>query len=220
MQSWSDIKDKVVHACADILCSHGYRFVKSRSSFEKTIETGRLSVFLTLTSSDVGNRFVYIGCGVRNSAIEKLVGGSSAETTVSLWCDTLFLLNTLEDQTSTICGLQTYIQEVALPYLCRDYSFQHLSDLLNITDEAGLPLYRVGMGINFWQRGLAAAKLARDGRFAALKVHYTDHVRSLSKGLYYQEYEDAVRRIEAYMVQPKDRANDSSLSLAITLPSR
>jgi hypothetical protein len=198
MQSWSDIKTTVFNECGDILSSHGYRLVKSRSSFERTITTGRLSVFLTLISSDVGNRFARIGCGVRNSAVEKLVGGSSADTTVSLSCDTLWLLNTPEDLASTLCGLQTHIREVALPFLGRDYSFQQLSDLLNVTDEAGLPVYRVGMGIRFWQRGLAAAKLAGDDRFAALKAHYTHYVRSLSKGLYYREYEDSVRRIEAY----------------------
>jgi hypothetical protein len=197
MQSWSDIKTKVVNACGDILSPHGHRFVKSRSSFERTIATGRLSVLLTLISSDVGNRFARIGCGVRNSAVEKLVGGSPADTTVSLSCDTLWPLNTPEDLASTICGLQAYIQEVALPFLGKDYSFQQLSDLLNVTDETGHPVYRIGMGIRFWQRGLAAAKLAGDGRFAALKVHYTDHVRSLSKGLYYREYEDSIRRIEA-----------------------
>ena len=71
MQSWIDIKTKVVNACGDILSSHGYRFVKSRSSYETTIATGRLSVILTLISSDVGNRFARIGCGVRNSAVEK-----------------------------------------------------------------------------------------------------------------------------------------------------
>ena len=199
MQSWSDIKTKVVNACGDILSSCGYRFVKSRSSFETPIATGRLSVRLTLISSDVGNRFARIGCGVRNSAVEKLVGGSSADTTVSLSCDTLWLLNTPEDLASTIRGLQSYIQEVALPFLGSDYSLQHLSDLLNITDEAGLPVYRVGMGTRFWQRGLAAAKLADDGRFAALMAQYTSHVRSLNKGLYYREYEDSVRRIEAYV---------------------
>jgi hypothetical protein len=200
MQSWNDIKTRVVSACGDTLIPHGYRFIKSRSRFEKSIARGCLSVSLTLISSDAGNRFARIGCGVRNSAVEDLMGGAStADTTIGLSCDTLWQLNTPGDQESTIHGLQTYIQEVALPFLERDYSFQQLSDLLNVTDEAGLPVYRVGMGTRFWQRGLAAARLAGDRRFADLKTRYTNHVRSLSGGMYYPEYEKSVRRIEAYV---------------------
>lgn len=198
MQSWSDIKTKVVNACGDVLNSHGYRFVTSRNSFERTTVTDRLSVGLILISSDVGNRFARIGCGLRNSPIEKLVGGSPADTTLSLSCDTLWLLNTSDEQISTISGLQTYIRHVALPFLEKHYSFQQLSELLNITDAAGVPVYRTGMGTRFWQRGLAAARLAGDARCADLKIHYTKHVRSLSGGIYYPEFEKAVCRIEAF----------------------
>jgi hypothetical protein len=207
MTSWEDTKSSVLEGCEDLLSPHAYKLVKSRSSFEKPTATGRLIIRLAFIATDVGNRFVRIGCGVRNNAIEELVNATSSldkrshssTTTINTYCDTLWLLNTPDEQASTISGLLAYIQDTALPFLERDYSPQDLSALLNITDSDGRPVYRVGMGTQFWQRGLAAAKLAGDERFDDLKYHYTNHVRSLSKGLYFLEYERCVRRIDEYV---------------------
>ncbi|MDB6122743.1 MAG: hypothetical protein JWQ71_1736 [Pedosphaera sp.] len=206
MTFWKNIKSDILKGCEDILRPHAYKLVRSRSSFEKPTATGRLIVLMNFVSSDVGNRFVRIRCGVRNNEIERIVsrtlstdkGYHPSTITIGTDCDTVWLLNTQEEQASTIKGLQSYIQDVALPFLEKDYSLQDFSALLNVTDAEGRPVYRVGMGIRFWQRGLAAAKLAGDERFDDLKRHYTDHVRVLSNGFYFPEFEKCLRYIDEY----------------------
>jgi hypothetical protein len=203
--SWEDIQVTVLRSCEDILRAHGYKLVKSRNHLEKTIATGRLIVRFTFVASDVGNRFVRVGCGVRNHAIEEIVNRTSSleqrsqafTTTIDMNCDTIWWLNTEKEQAATITGMHKYFREVALPFLEKEYSLEDFSALLNVTNPEGRPVYRVGMGTRFWQRGLAAAKLAGDARFDELKRHYTEHVRELSNGLYFPEFERCVRIVDA-----------------------
>jgi hypothetical protein len=120
----------------------------------------------------------------------------SCTTTIAAeWSDDLFL-NSPEEQVITISRLQAYIREVALPFLERDYSLADLSALLNLVDFEGQPIYRTGMGTCFWQRGLAAAKLAGDHRFEDLRRHYTAHIRAVSNGFYYPEFAACMKYID------------------------
>jgi len=204
--SWPSIQSDVLHACQALLEPHGYKLVKSRTSFERPTATGRLSVRLLFVASDVGNYSLRVGCGVRHDAIERIVDmgrapeqrSNSAWTINAEWSNPLSL-NSAEEQAEAVSGLHEYIRAVALPFLGREYSLEDFSTLLNVTDAEGLPIERSGMGVHFWQRGLAAARLAGDGRFESLRRHYTHRVHSLSNGLYLPEFEKSLTYMDDHI---------------------
>jgi hypothetical protein len=80
----------------------------------------------------------------------------------------------------------------------REYSLEDFSRLLNVTDGEGNPIERTGMGVRFWQRGLAAATLAGDPRYESLRGHYTERLRVLSNGCYLAEFQRCLRYIEEH----------------------
>lgn len=205
--SWNEIKSLILKSCGELLEPHGFRLVKSRDCFDKVSPTGRLVVQLTLVASDVGNYSVRIGCGVRNNAIEDMVHRTSSvdkrrqssTTTINISCDQLWWLNTSAEVAAAIVGLQTYIRDVALPFLQKDYSAQDFASLLNTTDSDGrCPCH--GNGIWRCHRGLAAAKFADDARYEELKRQYSDFLRTLSNGLYFPEFERCVRNLDGHVV--------------------
>ena len=143
--SWNDIKASVYASCGALLEPHGFRLIKSRSSYEKVTANGRLMIYFTLVASDVGNRFVRTGCGVRNNAIEDLFHKTSstdkrcqsATATIGVSCDKLWVLNTTEEVAIAISELNAYVRDVALPFLQKKYSLQDFSMLLNTTNTDG-----------------------------------------------------------------------------------
>jgi len=202
--SWQAIQLDLFEACKSLLEPHGYKRVKSRSSFEKPTATGRLMVQLLFVASDVGNQSVQIGCGVRHNAIEQLVsmgaapkpGAGAIPTTIHAEWSGRFWLNSVAEQAEAAFELPRYIREVALPFLEREYSLADFSTLLNVTDGEGKPIERIGMGVRFWQRGLAAARLAGDPRFDSLRRQYTEYLRTLSNGCYLPEFERCLKYMD------------------------
>jgi hypothetical protein len=142
---WQDVKQQILDACGPLLESQGFKFVKSRSTFQKPTPSGRMIVRFLFTASDVGNYSVAVGCGVRHDIIERVVHQTStiakrvqgSTTTINAeWSDSMYL-NTPEEQAVAAKALQTYIREVALPFLLRDYTLADFSALLNETDLKG-----------------------------------------------------------------------------------
>jgi len=207
--SWQAIQLELLESCKPLLEPRGYKLVKSRSSFEKPTAGGRLIIRLLFVASDVGNRSVQIGCGVRNDAIEQIVsqgappatGAAAIPTTLHAEWSHRFWLNSVEEQEEAASRLRQYVRETALPFLEREYSLGDFSALLNVTDVAGKPIERIGMGVRFWQRGLAAARLANDPRFESLRRHYTQHLRALSNGCYLSEFQRCLKYLDERMGQ-------------------
>ena len=205
--SWPLIQLDVLEPCKALLTAHGFKLVKSRMSFEKPSADGRLVVRVLFVASDVGNYSVQIGCGIRHDAIERIVEAgvaperrqSTATTIQAEWSRT-WGLNTAEEQQEAITELLRYLHEVALPFLEREYSLADYSALLNQTDADGNPVEQLGMGVHFWQRGLAAARLAGDPRFESLRRHYTERLRALSNGLYLPAFEKCLRYLDEALV--------------------
>ena len=160
-------------------------------------------IYFTLVASDVGNRFVRTGCGVRNNAIEDLFHKTSstdkrcqsATATIGVSCDKLWVLNTTEEVAIAISELNAYVRDVALPFLQKKYSLQDFSMLLNTTNTDGRCPYFAN---SIWRchRGLIAAKLAGDARFEALKREYSDYLRTVSNGLYFPEFQRCLKNID------------------------
>lgn len=206
--TWEDIKREILEACGPLVESRGFKFVKSRTSFEKPTPTGRLMIWFRFVASDVGNYSVSIGCGVRHDAIERIVNqtsttdkrAQSSTSTISLvWNDgAVMWLNTSEERAAAITKLRAYMQDIALLFLEREYTLQDFSAILNVTDAEGRPNF-VGPGNNFWQRALAAAKLARDPRFDDLRRHYTAHVRAFSRAFYFPQFEACMKYIDEHV---------------------
>ena len=125
--------------------------------------------------------------------------------TVALFSHNRWVLNTSEDQATTIVGFQAYIRDVALPFLQKEYSFQDLSTMLNTTNPDGrCPFYN--NAVKRCHRGLAAAKLAGDTRYEELKKQYSTFLRGLSNGFYFPEFEMCVKNIERNMVENTGKA--------------
>jgi len=211
---WPDVQCEILDACRPLLESRGFKFVKSRSSFERSTATGRLMFQFRFSTTHQLNHWVQAGCGVRHDAIERIVHQSSAidkaakssTTTINKAWTRPLIVNTAEEQAAAITQLQTYVQEVALPFLEREYTLKDISALLNVTDPEGLPIWGVAFGIHHWQRGLAAAKLAGDPRFENLRRHYTAHVRAWNNGLYFPAFEGCLKFIDEHVGQPRARS--------------
>lgn len=201
--SWNDIKADILKACGTILEPKGFRFLKARKTYVKPIPAGRLMVQFVLTATDHGNYYGNVGCGVRNDKIEEIVNLTATfdkiekphTTTISVFSQKKWHLNSTEEIAVAIAGFKSFIQEEALPFLQTEYSFQDLSNMLN----SSAP----GSGCVFcnsfrrFHRGLAAAKLAGDARYDELKKQYWSYFKTSSNGFYLPEFEQCLKNIEA-----------------------
>ncbi|MYM89378.1 hypothetical protein GTP91_19650 [Rugamonas sp. FT82W] len=201
--NWEDTKARVVRECGERLLALSYKYVKSRSAFEKSSQGERRAVNFLFTGSNVGNHWMSIWCSVRNDAIESIFHRTSGidkksqpvYSTINFSTVDTMRVDSEKDVDLFIAKANAFISETAIPFIEQPYSYPAYSDLLNSTPESAQCRYHANPQ-NRCHYGLIAAKLSNDPRYEDLKRTYLEFFRANNGGAYLPRFERLLADLE------------------------
>ena len=199
---WPEVKTELIASVGKILVPIGYTFVKSQESFEQKSGKGIRFIFLGFVAKKDAFHHMRMWSGIQNREVEEVFHRTSGVdkkyrrnyTVVNLGMDDYLGLDSKAMIEEAKREANRFVQEVAMPFLEKDYTIGAYSQMLNANPADRCPYH--GNRENRCHYGLICAKLACDPCYKMAKEEYSAFLRTTNNGFYYPGFLSLVADLE------------------------